>query len=139
MHSHFHATQSCDEYAPMKRVASITITNIFHLVRLGLTNRTGGLGLRNVRVSGTSLANQCPQPVRCANPNSKYRTADGSCNNVGNPEFGKSNTPVQRILPPTYDDGKGRVGWGGSGGSCYFFDSFVFVSSLEAIVLFCCF
>lgn len=71
----------------------------------GLTRSQGGLGLRNVRVSETSLRDRCPPKVTCRDPRSKFRTADGSCNNLQNPEFGQVNTPVQRILPPIYDDG----------------------------------
>ncbi|XP_071945323.1 salivary peroxidase/catechol oxidase-like isoform X2 [Antedon mediterranea] len=36
----------------------------------------------------------------------KYRTYDGSCNNVCNPSIGKSHTPPRRILPPVYSDEK---------------------------------
>lgn len=34
-----------------------------------------------------------------------YRNADGSCNNVENTWWGKSETPFKRILNPKYDDG----------------------------------
>ncbi|KAK8751911.1 hypothetical protein OTU49_010990 [Cherax quadricarinatus] len=70
-----------------------------------LTRNQASFGLRNMPVRGTSLESLCPQVPTCPNPNSKYRTADGSCNNLANPIWGKSNTPNQRILPPTYDDG----------------------------------
>nr|XP_053626991.1 chorion peroxidase-like [Cherax quadricarinatus] len=70
-----------------------------------LTRNQASFGLRNMPVRGTSLESLCPQVPTCPNPNSKYRTADGSCNNLANPIWGKSNTPTQRILPPTYEDG----------------------------------
>lgn len=35
----------------------------------------------------------------------KYRTYDGSCNNLGNPRLGVANTPYGRLLPPKYSDG----------------------------------
>ena len=34
----------------------------------------------------------------------KFRSLDGSCNDLKNPMFGKVFTPVQRILPNAYED-----------------------------------
>ena len=39
------------------------------------------------------------------NPLSKYRNIDGSCNNEIRTEYGKSNTPLQRLLTPSYKNG----------------------------------
>ncbi|CAG0918619.1 unnamed protein product [Notodromas monacha] len=36
---------------------------------------------------------------------SKYRTADGSCNNANQPFWGQSRTATGRLSSPTYDDG----------------------------------
>ena len=36
---------------------------------------------------------------------SKYRTFDGSCNNVQHQHWGQANTAFQRLLPPDYEDG----------------------------------
>lgn len=38
-------------------------------------------------------------------PGDKFRTLDGSCNNLHAPEKGASLQPFRRILPPVYDDG----------------------------------
>lgn len=35
----------------------------------------------------------------------RYRTHDGTCNNVNRPRWGSTMTPVQRFLPPSYSDG----------------------------------
>ncbi|ROT65453.1 peroxinectin, partial [Penaeus vannamei] len=70
-----------------------------------LSKDQGGHGLRNLNVRSTVLSDRCPQNPDCRGINPKYRTVDGSCNNQANPVWGKSNTPVQRILPPTYSDG----------------------------------
>ncbi|KAJ8940330.1 hypothetical protein NQ318_014406 [Aromia moschata] len=38
-------------------------------------------------------------------PRSRYRSYDGSCNNLNNPVLGMPNTPYTRLLPPNYGDG----------------------------------
>lgn len=47
----------------------------------------------------------------CANPSkscqdSKYRTIDGSCNNLKHTEWGMSETPYWRLVQNNYGDGK---------------------------------
>ncbi|XP_047738049.1 peroxidasin [Hyalella azteca] len=42
----------------------------------------------------------------------KYRTIDGTCNNLDNPTWGSSLTGFRRILPPIYENGfNSPVGW----------------------------
>ena len=39
----------------------------------------------------------------------KYRTLDGTCNNLKVPKWGTAGTPLQRILPSAYADCKFRL------------------------------
>lgn len=43
-------------------------------------------------------------PVSC--PNNKYRTLDGSCNNLRRPAWGMAGTRYARLVPAKYADGK---------------------------------
>ncbi|CAL4071849.1 unnamed protein product, partial [Meganyctiphanes norvegica] len=63
--------------------------------------------LQGLDVKNSILAKMCPEIPRCQNPNSKYRTADGSCNNIRNPDWGMSETALRRLLPPKFEDGTG--------------------------------
>ena len=63
-----------------------------------------GPGLQ-VNFSSVPLRDICPETPKC-NPNSMYRTIDGSCNNLRNPNFGQVFTPLQRLIPNAYADGK---------------------------------
>jgi hypothetical protein len=47
----------------------------------------------------------CPFRLNTAcNPSDRFSQIDGSCNNVQNPWFGKSETPYKRYMTPSYDD-----------------------------------
>ncbi|XP_065216936.1 peroxidase-like isoform X1 [Planococcus citri] len=43
------------------------------------------------------------------NSSAKYRTFDGSCNNLENPKWGIANSPVVRLFPASYADGKSKI------------------------------
>lgn len=55
--------------------------------------------------SSPQLVNDCRPPINCLAPDSKFRTMDGSCNNIQRPEWGQINNALQRIIPPKYGDG----------------------------------
>ncbi len=51
----------------------------------------------------------------------KYRTIDGTCNNLKRPTWGAANTPFQRLILPQYEDGISTLrGWIQSTGSPLF-------------------
>lgn len=52
------------------------------------------------------ITNFCKNAEINCNPYQKYRSYDGSCNNLKYPgQFGLSFQPFRRALPPEYDDG----------------------------------
>ena len=61
------------------------------------------IGFSNADTSNTVLSSKCPAEPLC-DFSSKYRTVDGSCNNIGRPKYGQFLTPLQRILPNAYAD-----------------------------------
>lgn len=54
------------------------------------------------------LLDQCPLRglPKCQPASKRYRTADGTCNNLNEPWYGASMLPMQRFLQPNYDDRK---------------------------------
>ncbi|KAH9363567.1 hypothetical protein HPB48_005900 [Haemaphysalis longicornis] len=69
-----------------------------------------------VSLDGTTLSNQCPQPNIVCSPTKPFREADGSCNNLQNPGWGRAGSCMNRLLPPAYSDGisKPRVAANGA-------------------------
>lgn len=67
--------------------------------------------LPEIDFSQTDLASRCPGDPICARDSfqQRYRSYDGSCNNLKHTAWGKSNTPYTRILPPDYEDGVSEI------------------------------
>jgi hypothetical protein len=61
-------------------------------------------GLQKYTLYNTALSQHCPKIPVC-NKKSKYRTIDGSCNNLDYPLWGKSLTQFTRLVPSAYADG----------------------------------
>ncbi len=59
-------------------------------------------------------SNLCPKEPACSS--SKYRSVDGSCNNLENKSWGQAMTGFNRLLHPNYADGfdKPRVAGDGN-------------------------
>jgi len=73
-----------------------------------LTDLQARIGLRSDFNSETSRAikERCPWvPAPTCNPNLQFRSFDGSCNNLKDPNMGRTGTPYQRILLPEYAKG----------------------------------
>ncbi|KAF3430720.1 hypothetical protein E2986_12643 [Frieseomelitta varia] len=64
--------------------------------------------ISTLSLQGTPLDSACPGSRHAAicNPMAKYRSFDGSCNNVENPSWGSAMTAYTRILFPQYFDAR---------------------------------
>jgi peroxidase len=71
--------------------------------RFNLTNEQARDGLLHYSLQNTDLKRFCFREPVCEY--SKYRTIDGSCNNLRKPLWAKSNTAFSRLVPPAYADG----------------------------------
>lgn len=78
--------------------ASVELVNDFNL-----SPQQGTFGLPKFSILNTVLGDTCPKQSFC-HPH-KYRSTDGSCNNLQHQQWGSPGTALQRILPPKYGDG----------------------------------
>ncbi|CAL7938603.1 unnamed protein product [Xylocopa violacea] len=74
--------------------------------RFGLDKDDCAHYISTLSLQGTPLNSACAtsRSLMC-NPKAKYRSIDGSCNNVENPSWGSAMTAYNRILFPQYFDG----------------------------------
>lgn len=61
--------------------------------------------LKDINQELASVSEMCPSEPQACNASSPYRTADGSCNNLDNPGWGKAGACMPRILDPDYGNG----------------------------------
>lgn len=75
--------------------------------RIASGSRRNGNEVPMQRISSLKAPQElCPfKRVSGCDPNSKFRTFDGSCNNLQNPWWGKNEIPYKRFLPAEYSDG----------------------------------
>lgn len=52
------------------------------------------------------VAASCPFMEPKCNPYTRYRTADGACNNLNDPSLGAALTRQRRMMDNAYEDGK---------------------------------
>ncbi|XP_075526088.1 salivary peroxidase/catechol oxidase-like isoform X7 [Dermacentor variabilis] len=107
------ATRAAVQHAEVARLFEETTRE---LMRSGEEARQDASSLAGASLSGTALADACPQPNLACNTNKRYREADGSCNNLQHPGWGRAGSCMTRLLSPAYSDGvsKPRVAADGS-------------------------
>jgi len=71
---------------------------------LKLSNPAAGVATQKLSVKDTALTGTCIKDPVCR-PFAKFRSIDGSCNNLQSPLMGRSVTQLGRYLAPQYDDG----------------------------------
>ena len=86
------------------------------ILRFMLTRQQVVYGLERVELRQTDLFRNCPYTPRsarqqedasreeCPPSSHPYRTADGSCNNLRNRDWGSAFSPFLRFLPAVYGD-----------------------------------
>lgn len=86
-------------------------TQVDELQRCPYFNNNVGKEEPHIRYQDESVIQGCasPAPARCLQ--TKYRSYDGSCNNLNNATLGTANSPFQRLLPPNYSDSKYTKMW----------------------------
>lgn len=73
--------------------------------RLNLNATEASQILTKVSLKNTTLEGACSETITCPSPASKYRSFDGSCNNLVQVNWGRRNTIYRRLLPAQYGNG----------------------------------
>ncbi len=106
LHDLFNAPDALSRRINYKAEKLIKQTEIIQEINK-LTAQMAGVMLRKVNaVSTTLLKKDCPWiPAPFCNPATRYRTINGSCNNLNHPNYGMARTPYQRLAHPKYAGG----------------------------------
>ena len=72
--------------------------------KFGFNELESRSALKTLSFANSLFADTCPKNIACQ-PNARYRTMDGSCNNQRNNDWGKAFTAFNRIVFPAYADG----------------------------------
>lgn len=95
----------------------IDVSNAIHVALLYLHGFVCISGVDDGQLSGGTMvtgaqsvalqnvADICLTTIPC-NPRARYRSFDGSCNNLQQPGWGSVNTALVRLLPAAYQDGE---------------------------------
>lgn len=78
--------------------------NTFQLESNATPKKKNSLHIASIATTNDEFLKKCAPIVKC-NPNAKYRSANGSCNNLEIPTWGASKTPMLRMIDANYDDG----------------------------------
>lgn len=98
------ALQSSEEAREIDAMSSVGIKVSSRIARQ-LSERNFDFNPADVLASIQAPNELCPfkRNIAC-NPNDKFSSFDGSCNNLQSPWLGKANTPYKRYHEPAYDD-----------------------------------
>jgi len=69
-----------------------------------LLQKKHSLHITSIATTNDNFLKKCAPRVKC-DPIAKYRSINGSCNNLETPTWGASRTPFLRLLNANYSDG----------------------------------
>ncbi|XP_046445457.1 chorion peroxidase-like [Daphnia pulex] len=93
------------EMAGVQGERALLVVNVARRLQdsLRLSPEQAGLGLQAIDTRLSLLGDTCPILPACVPI--KYRSFDGTCNNLRQPSWGSALSPLERLAPPEYDDG----------------------------------
>jgi len=80
------------------------IIYIIYLSYILLLQEKNPLHITSIATTNDDFLKKCAPRVKC-DPYAKYRSANGSCNNLGTPTWGAAKTPFLRMIDANYSDG----------------------------------